>query len=59
MIASDLICPLIKEKCIRERCICYSTRNTDTAGFGFPTDPYGTCEYFKINLDFEIEGGGV
>ena len=55
MKTSDLICPLLKEKCIREKCVCFETRNYDTAGFGFPTEPYGICSYLKLNLDYEVD----
>lgn len=55
MKTSDLICPLLKEKCIREKCVCFETRDYDTAGFGFPTEPYGICSYLKLNLDYEID----
>lgn len=48
---SDLICPLLKEPCIREKCICFSTRDYDI--IGVPCEPYGTCEHLKINLDYE------
>lgn len=51
---SDLICPLLKSKCIREKCVCFSTRDYDF--LGSPVEPYGTCEYLKINLDYEKEG---
>ena len=50
---SDLICPLLKEPCIREKCICFSTRDYDI--IGVPCEPYGTCEHLKINLDYERE----
>lgn len=51
---NNLICPLLKEPCIREKCVCYSTREYDI--FDMPCEPYGACEYLKINLDYEKEG---
>ena len=51
---NDLICPLLKEPCIRERCVCYSTRDYDI--FNDPCEPYGVCEHLKINLDYEKGG---
>ena len=53
LLLSDRICPLLKSRCIREKCVCFSMRDTDPIGFGFSTAPYGTCSYFKLNLDYE------
>lgn len=48
---NDLICPLLKEPCIREKCVCFSfQRGYDT--FGGPCKPYGHCDFLKINLDY-------
>ncbi len=52
--SNNLICPLLKEPCIREKCVCYSIRDYDI--LGQPCKPYGACEYFKINLDYEKGG---
>lgn len=49
-----LICPLLKDTCIREKCVCYSTRDYDI--IGQPCKPYGVCEHLKINLDYEKGG---
>ena len=51
---NNLICPLIKGPCIREKCVCYSTRDYDI--IGNPCKPFGACEYLKINLDYDKNG---
>ncbi len=50
---NNLICPLLKEPCIREKCVCFSTMHYDI--LGGPCEPYGACEFLKINLDYERE----
>ena len=52
---SDLICPLLKEPCIREKCVCFSIRNYDVVGWD--CEPYAVCEHLKLNLDCEVKGG--
>ena len=52
--SNDLICPLLKEPCIRDKCVCYSTRDYDIIGHS--CKPYGVCEHLKINLDYEKGG---
>lgn len=51
---SDLICPLLKEPCIREKCVCFSVRDYDV--IGSPCEPYAVCEHLKLNLDYEVKG---
>ena len=52
---NDKVCPLLKSQCIREKCVCFYMRKTDTYGLGMEVEPYGTCSYFNINLDYVEE----
>ena len=51
---NDLICPLLNEPCIRDKCVCYSTRDYDNLEQS--CKPYGVCEHLRINLDYEKGG---
>jgi hypothetical protein len=51
----EQICPLLKGPCLRDKCVNFYMRDTDTRGFGFKVSPYGACSYFNINLDYVEE----
>lgn len=51
--SNEKICPLLNGPCLRDKCVNFYMRDTDTRGFGLPVTPYGACTYFKINLDYK------
>ena len=55
MKTSNLICPLMKDLCIREKCVCFSIRDYDV--IGWDCEPYAVCEHLNVNLDYEAKGG--
>ena len=57
--SNNLICPLLKEPCIREKCVCFSTTD-DINDYVLARDynildtryrDHDVCKFLKIDLD--------